>query len=47
MKKMLVGLPEDLIKEIKLRAVQDETTIKALVETALRQYLKGGEGRRK
>ncbi len=39
-RKMVVELDSDLLKRLKLRAVQEDTTLKALVETALNQFLK-------
>lgn len=44
-RKMVVELNSDLLKRLKLRAVQEDTTLKALVETALNQFLeqKGGK----
>ncbi len=46
MRKMVVAVPDDVFKALKLHAVQNDRTMKALVEAALRHYLglkKGGE----
>ena len=43
-RKMVVELDSDLLKRLKLRAVQKDTTLKALVETALNQFLAGQKG---
>jgi hypothetical protein len=45
-KRLLVGLPMDLYKAVKVRAVEKETTVKEIVAEALRKHLgikEGGE----
>jgi hypothetical protein len=46
MRKMVVEVPEEVFKTLKLRAVEQDATMKELVEEALRRYLglkEGGE----
>jgi hypothetical protein len=43
-RKLLVELPEDLFKTLKMQSVTQDTTMKALVTDALRQYLAMQEG---
>ncbi len=46
MRKMVVQIPEDLFKALKIRSVEADTTMKELVAEALRRYLgikEGGE----
>jgi hypothetical protein len=47
MRRMLVSLPTELIKRLKLAAVQNDTQMKDMVKAALEQYLdtleKGGK----
>ena len=38
------SLPEDLIKELKLTAVLSDTNMNAILEEALRSYLKNKKG---
>jgi len=43
---MVVQIPEDLFKALKIRSVEHDTTMKELVADALRRYLgikEGGE----
>jgi plasmid stability protein len=40
MKRPLVALPEDLHKALKVYAAQHDTQVKALVEAAVRDFLK-------
>jgi hypothetical protein len=44
-RKMVVEVPEEVFKALKFCAVEQDATLKELVETALRQFLelKGGE----
>ena len=44
MRKMVVEVPDEVFRKLKLQAVEQDTTLKALVEDALRQFLglKGG-----
>lgn len=44
MRKMVVEVPDDVFRKLKLYAVENDRTMKVLVEEALRQYLrlKGG-----
>jgi plasmid stability protein len=45
MRKMVVEVPDDVFRKLKLHAAEHDRTLKALVEDALRQYLglKGGD----
>lgn len=45
MRKMVVEVPDEVFRKLKLHAVENDRTMKVLVEEALRQYLglKGGE----
>jgi hypothetical protein len=36
---LIVELPESLVKQVKIEAVHRDTTIRALVEQAIRAYL--------
>lgn len=44
MKKMVVELPGDVFRRLKLYAVEHDSTIKALVTEALRKHLGMKEG---
>jgi hypothetical protein len=49
-RKMFVELPEDVFKTLKIRCVEQDTSMKALVTQALRHYLgiqEGGEDRQR
>ena len=39
MRKMVVEVPEEVFKALKFRAVEQDATLKELVEEALRRYL--------
>ena len=46
MRSLLVRLPEEIVRELKVRAAQKDRTVKEMVEEALRRYLgikAGGE----
>lgn len=45
MRKLVVVIPEDLFKALKIRSVEQDVLMKEMVEEALRRYLglKGGE----
>ena len=46
MRKMIVQIPEEIFKALKIHAVEQDTTMKELVTDALRRYLRikaGGE----
>ncbi len=46
MRPLLVRLPEEIVRELKVRAAQQDRTVKEMVEEALRRYLgikEGGE----
>jgi hypothetical protein len=45
MRKMVVQIPEEIFKALKIRSVEQDTTMKEMVADALRRYLglKGGE----
>jgi plasmid stability protein len=50
MRPLLVRLPEEIVRELKVRAAQKDRTVKAMVEEALRRYLgikEGGESGKK
>jgi len=43
-KKLVVETSSELLRKVKMYAAEHDTTIKAIVETALQQFLaKGGE----
>jgi hypothetical protein len=44
MRKMVVQIPEDLFKALKIRSVEQDTTMKELVTEALRRLLGVKEG---
>jgi hypothetical protein len=47
---MIVELPEEIFKALKIRSVEQDTTMKELVADALRRYLRlkeGGEEQKK
>lgn len=43
MKTLLVKVPEELHKALKIRAVETDQTISAIVEEMIREYLAKGE----
>jgi hypothetical protein len=46
MRKMVVQIPEEIFKALKIRSVEQDTTMKEMVADALRRYLgikEGGE----
>ena len=50
MRKMVVQIPEEIFKALKIRSVEQDTTMKEMVADALRRYLgikEGGESGRK
>jgi hypothetical protein len=50
MRKMVVQIPEEIFKTLKIRSVEQDTTMKDLVTEALRRYLgikEGGESSKK
>jgi hypothetical protein len=50
MRKMVVQIPEEIFKTLKIRSVEQDTTMKDLVTEALRRSLgirEGGESRKK
>ena len=47
MRKMVVALPDALFKALKMHAAEQDRTLKALVEEALRHYLEGKGGKEK
>jgi hypothetical protein len=50
MRKMIVQIPEEMFKTLKIRSVEQDTTMKELVTEALRRYLgikEGGESGKK
>jgi len=50
MRKMVVQIPEEIFKALKIRSVEQDTTMKDLVTEALRRYLgirEGGESGKK
>jgi hypothetical protein len=44
MRKMIVQIPEEIFKALKIHAVEQDTTMKELVTDALRRYLGIKEG---
>ena len=44
MRRMIVELPEEIFKALKIRSVEQDTTLKELVADALRRYLGIKEG---
>jgi hypothetical protein len=40
MRKMIVQIPEEIFKALKIHAVEHDTTMKELVTDALRRYLR-------
>ena len=50
MRKMIVQIPEEMFKTLKIRSVEQDTTMRELVTEALRRYLgikEGGESGKK
>ena len=49
MRKMIVQIPEEIFKTLKIRSVEQDTTMKEMVAEALRRYLgikEGGESKK-
>jgi hypothetical protein len=49
MRKMVVQIPEEIFKTLKIRSVEQDTTLKELVAEALRRFLgikEGGESKK-
>ncbi len=50
MRKMVVQIPEEIFKALKIRSVEQDSTMKEMVADALRRYLgirEGGESGKK
>jgi hypothetical protein len=47
LRRLIVEVPEDMLRTLRIRAAEQDTTIKQIVTRALERELKGGESKKK